>query len=88
MSNAQNSNQVFEQEFLPMRAKLLEVAASLDRIDRTGDSLASDSRRLQIQSAIHVLSRPDDDRAEKIQLIFSHPYEENWRENFRMTNGE
>jgi len=80
MSKARDSNDVFEQEFLPVRAKLLEVAASLDRLDRAGGLLAAETRRMQVQAAIQVLMRPDDDRAEQIQLIFSRPYEDGWRE--------
>jgi hypothetical protein len=79
---------VFDQEFLPMRAKILEVAAALDRIDRSEGSLTNDPRRTQIQSSIQVLLRPDDDRAEQVQLIFSRQYDHHWRENLQMTNGE
>ena len=88
MPKTRNSSEVFEQEFLPIRAKLLEVAAALDRLDRASGSVASDSRRLQVQAAIQVLLRPDEDRAEQVQLIFSRPYEDDWRQNFRMTNDE
>jgi hypothetical protein len=88
MQKTRNTNEVFDQEFLPIRAKLLEVAAALDRLDRANESLTSESRRMQIHAAIQVLLRPEDDRAEQIQLIFSRPYEDGWRENFRMTNDE
>jgi len=79
MTKVRSSTDVFEQEFLPIRAKLLEVAASLDRIDRASGSLTSESRLKQIQNAINVLLRPDDDRAEQVQLIFSRPFEDDWR---------
>jgi hypothetical protein len=80
MPQARNANEVFDQEFLPLRAKLLEVAAALDRLDRSAGSLASESRRMQVQAAIQVLLRPDEDRTEQIQLLFSRPYEDDWRE--------
>ena len=80
MSAARTARDVFEQEFLSIRAKLLEVASALDRIDRSDGSLASDPRRTQVQAAIQVLLRPEDDRAERIQLIFSRPYDHDWRE--------
>jgi hypothetical protein len=82
MTKARNSADVFDQEFLPIRAKLLEVAASLDRLDRTDGRLAAESRLKQIRAAIEVLLRSDDDRAEEIQLIFSRPYEDDWRNKF------
>lgn len=80
MPNPRKSTDVFEQEFLPVRAKILEVAAALDRLDRASGSLAADARRSQVQAAIQVLLRPDDDRAEQVQLIFSRPYKKDWRE--------
>ena len=88
MSHPRTGSEVFDQEFLSMRAKLLEVAAALDRVNRAGGSLAADPRRTRVQAAIQVLLRPEDDRAEQLQLIFSRPYEDDWREKFRMTNDE
>jgi hypothetical protein len=81
MFNARRSAEVLEQEFLPIRAKILEIAAALDRLDRGSGSLASDARRAQIQAAIQILLRPDD-RAEQVQLIFSRQYNDEWREKF------
>jgi hypothetical protein len=88
MAEPNTVNKTFEHEFLPIRSKLLEVAAALDRIDRDGNSLAGDRRRTQIQAAIQILLRPEDDRAEQLQLIFSRPYENDWQERFQMTNDE
>jgi hypothetical protein len=88
MTKVRSLNEVFEQEFLPIRAKLLEVAASLDRLDRASGTLTSESRRAQVRAAIQALLQPGDDRAEQIQLIFSRPFEDDWRDKFRMTNDE
>jgi hypothetical protein len=84
MTKVRSLNDVFEQEFLPIRAKLLEVAASLDRLDRASGTLTSESRSAQVHAAIHALLRPGDDRAEQIQLIFSRPFEDDWREKFEV----
>jgi hypothetical protein len=72
---------VFEQEYLPIRAKILEIASALDRFDRA-DGLINDPRRELIQSAIEMLLRPDEDRAEQVQLIFSRPYDDEWQDKF------
>jgi hypothetical protein len=82
LANIRKSIDVLEQEFLPVRAKILEVAAALDRLDRASGSVASDSRRAQLHAAIQILLRPEDDRAEQIQLIFSRQYKNDWREKF------
>jgi hypothetical protein len=84
MTKVRSSADVFDQEFLPIRAKLLEVAASLDRFDRAGGSLTSESRLTQVRAAIEVLLRAEDDRAEQIQLIFSRPFEDDWRDKFNV----
>ncbi|HZZ28736.1 MAG TPA: hypothetical protein VFE46_12105 [Pirellulales bacterium] len=70
---------VLEQEFLELRARLLQVAAQLDRIDRATGSVNNDPRILAALQAIEVLSRPDPQRAEKVQLIFSRPYDADWK---------
>jgi hypothetical protein len=88
MSLPQTGNEVFDREFLPIRAKLLDVAAALDRIDHAGYLGDGDARRTQIQAAIQILLRPENDRAEQLQLIFSRPYENGWREKLGMTNDE
>jgi hypothetical protein len=80
MASVRASADVLDQEFLPIRAKILEVAAALDRVDRAGGSITADRRMSQVQVAIQVLLRPDGDRAEKVQLIFSRPYEGDWRD--------
>jgi hypothetical protein len=73
---------VFEQEFLPIRAKILEIASALDRLDRAEGSVESDARRDKIRSAIEILLRPEDDRAEQVQLIFSRAYDDEWQDKF------
>jgi hypothetical protein len=77
---------VIDQEFLPLRAKLLEIGAALDRLDRAGALHGREPRAGKIRAAIETLLADGSDRAEGIQLVFSRPYEEDWRERFQMTN--
>lgn len=72
---------VLEQEFLLIRARILEVAAKLDRLDRaTG---AADAARLrQIQDGLRILQEREPGRAERVQLAFSLDYEDGWREKY------
>jgi hypothetical protein len=88
MTNVRNAPAVFDQEFLPIRAKLLEVAAALDRFGRAEGQATDDPRWHRLHAAISTLLLPNDDRAEQIQLLFSRPYEEDWRMKFRMTTGK
>jgi hypothetical protein len=79
---AMNAAPAIEQEFLPLRAKLLEVAAALDRLDRVGGADARDPRMAKIHEAIELLLESNGDRAEQAQLVFSRRYDDDWRENF------
>jgi hypothetical protein len=79
-----NSEQILQREYLGVRARLLEVAATMDRIQR-GEGQVADSTKLQlINQAIAILGRDQADRAEQIQLLFSRPYRENWTAEFKM----
>ncbi|HUG93050.1 MAG TPA: hypothetical protein VML55_19575 [Planctomycetaceae bacterium] len=75
---------VLNREFLEIRAKLLEIAASLDRIDRGGGSVEGDSRMDLILEGLSLLREDGVARAEAIQLLFSRQYDENWREQYKL----
>jgi len=79
-----NAAQTLDHEFLGIRAKLLEVAASLDRIDRAEGGTGDDPRLAQLRKALAMLAEPGarTDRAERFQLHFSDPYEEDWMKKF------
>lgn len=77
-----------DQEFLPLRAKLIEIGAALDRLDRVGALDKRDPRVAGIGKAVEVLLAADGDRAERIQVVFSRPYDADWRSKFEMTNDE
>lgn len=64
--------------YLEARSRLLDVAAILDRIDRGSGTTKGDPRLDTIQRALTVLAEPSEGRAERIQTIFSLPYEAGW----------
>lgn len=73
---------VLDREFLELRAKLLELAASLDRIERGAGSVAQDPRLEAFRQGLDVLVKGEPARAEAIQMIFSRPYQSKWQEEF------
>jgi hypothetical protein len=75
------AREVLDREFLEVRAKILEIAASLDRLDRGDGTVASDPRYANLTQGISVLLESDPARAERVQLLFSRPYEDEWRES-------
>lgn len=82
MDKKKSASDLIAREFLPTRAKILEIAASLDRVTRSlGDNL-DDPRWSQIAAAMQLLLDEKPDRAERIQLLFSRDYDEDWRKTF------
>jgi len=79
MSIPLSANDLLDREFLGVRARLIDVAAALDRLDRAEGSVSDDPRRKQIRQAVEALAADEFGRAEKLQLVFSLPYEEDWQ---------
>lgn len=66
--------------FLEARAKLLDVAAILDRIGRGSDAagVENEPRLARVRQALEVLLDQSGGRAERIQKIFSLDYDPTW----------
>jgi len=61
-------------QFLEMRARLLSLAADLDRIERAAGGAAlleADPRVQKLRRAIKILLDERMNRAEKVQVLFS-----------------
>lgn len=82
MSATTAAPEVLSREFLEMRARILELAAALDRIDRAEGSVISDPRCEQIARGLAALAEAGPGRAERVQMIFSLPYRDGWRSEF------
>jgi hypothetical protein len=79
MPTATTVSEVLDREFLGVRARLIDVAAALDRLDRVQGPAAADPRLQTIRQALQALAGDAPDRAERVQLLFSLPYDEHWR---------
>jgi hypothetical protein len=84
MKNEPSAPQMLDQEYLPVRAKILEIAASLDRLQRSAADELGEGRLQQLRAAIELLLEPEEGRAERVQLVFSRPYDPRWRESFQL----
>jgi hypothetical protein len=76
MSVSQPTAKSLDREFLGIRCRLIELAAAMDRIDRSGGSSADDARRLHIRRGLEILLSDASNRAERVQLEFSLPCED------------
>jgi hypothetical protein len=73
-----SAKEVLDRYFLEVRAKLLDIAAVLDRIDRGGG--IADPRLDKVRRALGIVREPQTGRAEQLQQLFSLPYDPKWQE--------
>lgn len=73
------ATEVLNREFLEIRARILELASALDRIDRAEGAVGNDPRMGRIEHGLAALRRSTPDRAEQVQMLFSLPYDANWQ---------
>ena len=73
--------QALDTYFLEARARLLDLAAILDRVGRGADATAADSdpRLRKVREALGVLLKRSDGRAEAVQKLFSLDYDPAWK---------
>ena len=69
-----------DQFFLDARSRVLDLAATLDRIGRGANPTAAlaDARAKLLRQALEVLLSDAPNRAEKVQQIFSLAYDPAW----------
>ena len=79
--------EVLNREFLEIRARLLQVAAALDRLDRAEGAVGNDPRLQRIHDALETLNSNEPNRAEQIQMTFSRAYSDVWRSDFGLAGG-
>ena len=79
-TNTLTAAEVLDRMFLDVRCRLLDVAATLDRLQRCpgAEGLVSDRRMQLIREAIDILNSTGVDRAERLQMLFSDSYLPNW----------
>jgi hypothetical protein len=70
-----DAKNVLDREFLGIRCRLIELAATFDRIDRADGAVTDDPRWLQIRRSLAMLAGGDGGRAQGIELLFSLPYD-------------
>lgn len=75
-------DELYDREFLEIRCRLVDIAAALDRLDRSagGASVASDPRCAKLIEAIRLLTDSRGDRTRRVQMFFSDAYDGAWRD--------
>jgi hypothetical protein len=83
-----SATDVLEREFLQLRAKLLEIAAQLDRLDRAAGDVHDEPRMQGIKKALAELAGTEPTRAERVQIIFSRQYDARWKKKMELEQTE
>lgn len=80
MTSTMSPSVVLDRYFQETRCKIIEIAATLDRLDRAtgGEATLSDRRLEQIRDSLRILSEESADRATKCQMAFSLQYIKDW----------
>lgn len=78
--NERSAEQILDREFLELRGKILELAASFDRLARAGE--LRDERMDRLVRGITILVDESDNKARRVQELFSRAYAESWRSEF------
>lgn len=83
-SGPMTARETLDREFLELRAQLLNLAASFDRIDRGDGSVADDPRLERLREAVSIVGSSSPDRAARLQQLFSRQFHDNWKEEFKL----
>ena len=80
-----SAERILADEFMVARAKILELAATLDRLDRASGNI-EDSKPMQLlMQGIHVLIEDEPEKAKRVQLLMSRQYDPNWQKNLSVS---
>ena len=74
-----SAQQIVAEDFMIARARIVELAATLDRIERaTGD--VDDSKNMQLlMQGMHILCDDEVEKAKRVQLLMSRQYDPQWQ---------
>ena len=73
------AQQVIADEFLIARAKILELAATLDRIERSSGDVEDSKQMNLLAQGMHILCDEEVDKAKRVQLLMSRQYDPLWQ---------
>lgn len=76
------AREVLDQEYLQIRAKILEIAAFFDRLEEADVSDINPDPLTLLKSGCQILNDRELDKAARVQMLFSLEYDPDWRRKF------
>lgn len=77
-----SAREVLDQEFLQVRAKILEIAAFFDRLTEAEASDVSQEHLQLLEQGCAILNDDEENKAARVQMLFSREYDSDWREKY------
>jgi len=83
MARVLTAPEILDRHFLEARSKILDLAATLDRLQRADPEgqLGADPRLALLRGGIEILLSQEPARAERMQMLFSDPYVSGWQKS-------
>lgn len=79
---SRSAEKVLSEEFFIARSKILDLAATLDRLERADGSLEALHQLKLLEQGMEILLDDQSDKAKRVQLLMSRPYDPDWRKNY------
>lgn len=79
---ARNAEKILSEEYFLARSKILDLAATLDRLGRAEGAVDQLQHRKLLQQGMEILLDDKPDKAKRVQLLMSRPYDPDWRKNY------
>jgi hypothetical protein len=76
------AEKVLSEEFFVARSKILDLAATIDRLDRAEGSVDQLQQSKLLQQGLEILLDDKPDKAKRVQLLMSRPYDPDWRKKY------
>lgn len=87
VSTPRTADKILLDEFLVARSKILEIAATLDRLDTAPGDVGSMQQMQRLKAGIEILHDAHGHKAERVQLLMSREYDPSWRTNLNVDSG-
>lgn len=79
---SRDAQQVLAEEFLTARSKILDLAATLDRLDRASGNVDHAAQMQLLIQGLETLLDGQADKARRVQLLMSRHYDPDWRKTY------
>lgn len=82
-----DAERILNEEFIIARSKILELAATLDRLDRAPGQIKNTTSQKLLEQGLAILCDDQPEKAKRVQLLMSRQYDPEWRTNLDVDAG-